>query len=83
MTEDTGQDIANLSFEAAIEQLESIVRQLETGEAPLDESIALYERGDKLRAHCEARLKSARERIEKIKLDAGGEPVGVEPLDPQ
>lgn len=83
MTEDTGQDIANLSFEAAIEQLESIVRQLETGEAPLDKSIALYERGDKLRAHCEARLKSARERIEKIKLDAGGEPVGVEPLDPQ
>ena len=83
MTEDTGQDIANLSFEAAVEQLESIVRQLETGEAPLDESIALYERGDKLRAHCEARLKSARERIEKIKLDAGGEPVGVEPLDPQ
>lgn len=83
MTEDTAEDIATLSFEAAIEQLEAIVRQLETGEAPLDESIGLYERGDRLRAHCEARLKSARERIEKIRLDSDGKPAGVEALDPQ
>lgn len=83
MTEASPADIEGLSFEAALEQLEAIVRRLETGEAPLDESIELYARGDRLRAHCEARLKAAQARIEKIQLDAEGNPAGVEPLDPE
>lgn len=82
MTEETAVDISTLSFEDALEQLEAIVRRLEAGEAPLDESIDLYTRGDRLRAHCEARLRAAQARIEKIQLDAGGNPSGTEPLDP-
>lgn len=81
MTDPTSDDIEALTFEDALQRLEAIVRKLEAGEAPLDESIALYEQGDKLRAHCEARLKSAQARIEKIQLDADGQPTGTEPLD--
>lgn len=81
MNHDPADTIAGLSFEAALKELEEIVHRLETGEAPLDESIALYARGDRLRAHCDERLKSAKARIEKIQLDANGEPRGVEPLD--
>ncbi|MBC7985324.1 MAG: exodeoxyribonuclease VII small subunit [Sphingomonadaceae bacterium] len=76
------EDVAALSFEDALRQLEEIVHRLETGDAPLDESIALYARGDRLRAHCEARLKSAQARIEKIQLDADDRPAGVVALDP-
>ncbi|NNC72470.1 MAG: exodeoxyribonuclease VII small subunit [Sphingomonadaceae bacterium] len=83
MTDQKTVDIEKLSFEEALQRLETIVRQLEAGEAPLDESIDLYEQGDKLRAHCEARLKSAQARIEKIQLDADGNPAGTEPLDPE
>ncbi|QLC23702.1 exodeoxyribonuclease VII small subunit [Parasphingopyxis algicola] len=82
MTDESATDIAELSFEAALEELEAIVRKLEAGEAPLDESIELYARGDKLRAQCEARLKAAKARIDKLQLDADGKPAGVEPLDP-
>lgn len=82
MTDERAEDISALSFEAALEELERIVRQLEAGEAPLDQSIDLYERGDRLRAHCTARLKAAQARIEKIQLDADGKPAGAEPLDP-
>ncbi len=66
-----------LSFEAALAQLETIVRSLETGTAPLDESIELYQRGDRLKRHCEARLKAAQARIDQISLDAEGKPVGT------
>lgn len=83
MTEKTADDIAELTFEQALEQLESIVRKLEQGEASLDESIELYARGDRLRAQCEARLKAAQARIEKIQLDADDNPSGTEPLDPE
>ncbi|MFN2259914.1 MAG: exodeoxyribonuclease VII small subunit [Parasphingopyxis sp.] len=83
MTEKTAQDIAELTFEEALEQLEAIVRRLEQGEASLDDSIELYARGDRLRAQCEARLKAAQARIEKIQLDADGKPAGTEPLDPE
>ena len=83
MAKENVPDISELSFEAALEQLESIVRKLETGDAPLDQSITLYERGDALRAHCEKRLKSAQARIEKIQLDSDGKPTGTEPLDPE
>lgn len=73
-------DIEKLGFEEALVQLEKIVGQLESGEAPLDKSIELYERGNYLKAHCEARLKAAEERVEKITLAAGA-PTGTEPLD--
>ncbi|MCI5044368.1 MAG: exodeoxyribonuclease VII small subunit [Aquisalinus sp.] len=66
-------DIEKKSFEDALGELEEIVQQLESGNAPLEESITLYERGAALKAHCEARLKSAREKVEKIILDENGE----------
>ena len=65
-------DLATLSFEKALAELEEIVRKLESGAAELEESIALYERGAALKAHCEAKLKSAQEKIEKIVVDGAG-----------
>lgn len=67
-------DIKKMTFEAALAELEQIIGKLESGEAALEESIQLYERGAALKAHCEAKLKSAREKIEKIVLDADGIP---------
>lgn len=75
------QAIAQLSFEAALAELESIVERLEQGKVDLEESIAIYERGEKLKAHCEQLLKSAEARIEKITLKSDGTPTGTEPLD--
>jgi exodeoxyribonuclease VII small subunit len=78
----TGQDdIDAMSFEQALGELEAIVGQLESGNVKLEESIAQYERGEKLKARCEALLKTAEARIEKITLKADGSPAGVEPLD--
>ncbi|MDB5543611.1 MAG: exodeoxyribonuclease small subunit [Hyphomicrobiales bacterium] len=74
-------DISALPFEEALKRLEEIVSQLESGQAPLESSIEMYETGNRLRAHCEALLKSAEARIEKITLSAAGAPKGVEPLD--
>lgn len=74
-------DFSALSFEDALKRLETIVHRLESGEATLDESIALYEEGAKLRAQCEARLKSAQEKIDRIVLGADGQPAGVKPFD--
>ena len=74
-------DIEQMSFEAALAELEQIVRNLEQGQAPLDESIELYQRGDRLKRHCEARLKAAQERIEQIAFGADGRPAGVTPFD--
>ena len=71
-------DIATLSFEQALAELEQIVAKLESGQAPLEDSIRMYERGAALKAHCEARLDAARLRVEKIVMSAGGAP-GVEP----
>jgi exodeoxyribonuclease VII small subunit len=76
-------DIAVMSFEVALAELETIVGRLESGQAPLKESIALYERGAALRAHCDAQLKQAEARIEKIMLGRDGQPTGTEPLDPE
>lgn len=64
-------DIAALSFEKALAELEDIVAKLEQGRVELEESIALYERGAALKAHCESKLKSAQERIEKIVVEGG------------
>jgi exodeoxyribonuclease VII small subunit len=75
-------DIASLSFEQALAELEAIVQKLESGQAPLEESIALYERGESLKARCEALLKDAEMRIEKIALGPDGKPKGTVPLDP-
>ena len=73
--------IDQLSFEAALAELEQIVRSLELGTAPLDTSIDLYQRGDRLKRHCEARLKSAQERIEQISLGPDGQPAGTVKFD--
>lgn len=70
-----------MSFEQALSALESIVQQLERGDVPLDESISLYERGEKLRAACQKRLDAAQARIEKIVTGADGKPGGTAPLD--
>jgi len=81
MTEDAHSDIARLPFERAIEELESIVKRLEEGKVPLEESVAIYERGQVLKRRCEELLRLAEARVEKITLDAGGKPIGTEPLD--
>jgi exodeoxyribonuclease VII small subunit len=71
--------VDTLTFEAALKELEGIVASLEQGQVELDGSIALYERGQALKAHCEAKLKAAEGRLEKIVL--AGNKVGAEPLD--
>ena len=71
-------DLSTLSFEKALAELEGIVQKLESGEAELEESIALYERGAALKAHCEAKLKGAQEKIEKIVAD-GDKALKAEP----
>jgi exodeoxyribonuclease VII small subunit len=81
MAEANHDDVTAMSFEAALAELEGIVSKLESGQAPLAESIAIYERGEALKAHCESLLKSAEARIEKITLSRDGKPVGTEPLD--
>ena len=74
-------DLSTLSFEDALKRLETIVQRLESGDASLDESIELYTEGDKLKKQCEARLKSAQEKIDKIVLGADGSPAGTAPFD--
>jgi len=74
-------DVAKLSFENALGELEEIVHDLEEGAGDLDRSIKAYERGAHLKQHCEAKLKEARMRVEKIVLGADGKPAGTEPID--
>lgn len=69
------------SFEEALKALEEVVHKLESGDAPLDESIALYEKGQQLRAICQARLDAAQARIEAIILGPDGTPQGTRPFD--
>jgi exodeoxyribonuclease VII small subunit len=73
-------DIASMSFEAALAELEKIVRQLEKGESSLEDAIGAYERGAKLKEHCERKLGEAKARVEKISLGSSGT-VGVEPAN--
>ena len=75
-------DIAEMSFENALAALERIVSDLERGDVPLDRSIRIYERGEKLKNHCDRLLSVAEDKVEKIKLNRAGKPVGTEPLDP-
>ena len=72
--------IEKMNFEAALKELESIVARLEQGEVDLEDSIALYERGQHLKAHCEKKLKAAESRLEKIVTGAKGAE-RTEPLD--
>lgn len=74
-------DIAGLPFEKALTELEQIVTRLESGKVDLEQSIAIYERGEALKKHCEKLLKDAEARIEKITLKPDGTPAGTEPLD--
>ncbi len=81
MAEAGATPVAEMSFEAALAELEKIVRTLELGQAPLDESIELYQRGDRLKRHCEARLKAAQARIEQISIGVDGQPSGTTAFD--
>lgn len=74
-------DVSDMTFEAAMAELETVVTRLETGDVALEDAITLYERGAQLRAHCEARLKAAEARVEAITLGPDGAPKGTEPLD--
>jgi exodeoxyribonuclease VII small subunit len=75
MTDET--DIATLSFEQALAELERIVAELESGKAELERSITVYQRGAALKAHCEAKLRAAQLQVEQIILGPAG-PTGVE-----
>jgi exodeoxyribonuclease VII small subunit len=81
MTQETNQSDSELNFEDALKALEAIVHQLESGEAPLDASIALYERGHELRSLCQKRLDAAKARIEAISIGADGNPSATKPFD--
>lgn len=77
---ETASPITKMSFEAALAELETIVRDLETGKTSLEESIAAYERGVALKSHCEGRLRDAQSKIEKIVVAADGS-ISTAPLD--
>ncbi len=77
----TGDELSQLSFEAALARLEAIVHKLESGEASLEDSIDLYTEGQQLKAHCETKLDSASAKIEAIQLNAGGDAAGTRPFE--
>jgi len=79
-SKDIPKDIAAMSFEVALEELEDIVQKLESGAGKLDDSISSYERGIQLKKHCEAKLRSARARVEKVVPGLDGD-VDLEPAD--
>ena len=83
MADNTQTDVKKLSFERALEELETIVKRLEDGKVPLEESVAIYERGESLKRRCEELLRQAEARVEKITTDASGRATGAEPLDVQ
>jgi exodeoxyribonuclease VII small subunit len=74
-------DIKDMSFEQALKELEAIVDRLEKGDVELEASILIYERGEALKAHCDALLRKAEAKVEKISLSANNQPTGTEPLD--
>jgi exodeoxyribonuclease VII small subunit len=77
----TEKPVGELSFEEALRELEVVVGRLERGDVALEESIALYERGAALKARCEKKLAEAEEKVARITLGDGGQPVGTQPLD--
>lgn len=74
------EDIQAMSFEAALAELETIVGRLESGNVDLEDSISMYARGAHLKSHCEAKLKAAEARVEKLVIGQGGQPAGSEPF---
>ncbi|MEO0677622.1 MAG: exodeoxyribonuclease VII small subunit [Pseudomonadota bacterium] len=74
-------NVSEMSFEDAMAELETVVGQLERGDVALEESIKLYERGAALKAHCEAKLKAAEEKVAAIQLDGDGQPTGLKPVE--
>jgi exodeoxyribonuclease VII small subunit len=83
MAENAQMEVKRLSFERAIEELELIVKRLEDGKVPLEESVVIYERGEALKRRCEELLRQAEARVEKITTEAADQASGVEPLDVQ
>ena len=83
MVADPHADIASMSFEQALAELDKIVEALERGNVALEASIAHYERGEKLRDHCQRLLGAAEAKVEKIRLGPDGKAAGTEPLDPK
>jgi exodeoxyribonuclease VII small subunit len=77
----TDKPIDRMSFEEALAALEEVVSQLEGGQVPLEQSIALYERGDALKKHCEAKLGEAELKVEKIVAAGDGTATGTAPFD--
>ncbi len=81
-TKSSNADVAAFPFEKAMAELETIVQRLEKGDVALEESIRIYERGEALKKRCDALLREAEARVEKIARDAEGRAAGTEPLDP-
>jgi exodeoxyribonuclease VII small subunit len=81
MSEKINNDVQSMSFEAALNELEKIVQNLERGEVALEESIRAYERGETLKAHCADLLKAAEDKVEKIRIARDGTASGSEPLE--
>ena len=74
-------NVSQLTFEQALERLETIVNDLERGDVPLEESIKIYEQGEALKKHCAKLLQAAEDKVEKIRVGADGASKGPEPLD--
>lgn len=74
------ENLTDLSFEQALQELESLVRRLEEGRLPLEEAIAAYERGANLKSHCQAKLQAAKLKVDQIVLKTNGE-VELQPFD--
>jgi len=82
LSEETdNEDVARMTFEAALKELEEIVAKLEHGDVALEDSIVIYERGEALKAHCDRLLRAAEAKVERIRLASDGSPRGTEPLD--
>lgn len=75
-------DIKDMTFERALKELEAIVGRLERGDVELEESIAIYERGELLRDHCDRLLRQAEAKVEKLTISPDGTPAGMAPFDP-
>ena len=73
--------IENLSFEQALAEFEDVVNKLDGSQVALDDSIKLYERGVLLKAHCEAKLREAEEKVAKLTLSPDGSPTGLEKVE--
>lgn len=82
MAEASETPVAALSFEAALAELEAVVKRLESGDTPLEESLDLYARGAELRRHCDDKLREAEARVAKIVQGPDGSAEGTAPLDP-